>query len=119
VVGVEVEHRARPNPPPFTFELPGDQQDVIRLTFAPGSVADLRASGKVDEVVEVVRQYPDGLCAREVRAAVPGDNSVIDAALKLAEEQGRLRKGSERRPDRRGHQRQQTVWRPTVLAQHT
>jgi hypothetical protein len=112
MVGVEVEHRARAIPPPFMFELPADDQDLIRLAYQPGEIADLKVLEMVEDVVQLVAERSEGVSSREVRDLAGGRAQIVDAALARAESLGRLTRTEERRPDRRGAMRMQVVWRP-------
>jgi hypothetical protein len=111
-VAVETEHRNALEEPAWSFALPAeDSPGEIRLEWTPGGVESIKARAKADEVLRVVREAEDGLCARELRDRVPGDNQTIDGAAQWLMEQDQLVKSEERRPDRRGALRTQVVWR--------
>jgi hypothetical protein len=111
-VAVETEHRNALEEPAWSFALPTeDSPEEIRLEWTPGGVESIKARAKADEVLRAVQQAEDGLCARELRERVPGEGQTIDAAAHWLMEQGHLDKSEERRPDKRGALRSQTVWR--------
>jgi hypothetical protein len=110
-VGVEVEHRSRPDQPPFMFDLPAAGA-AFALVYQPGELGDLAVLEKVEAVVEfVAARGTVGATSTEVREAVTGRTEITDAALARAEAMGRVTRNEERRPDRRGYMRKHVVWR--------
>jgi len=85
--------------------------DEIRLVYQPGEVADLKVMERAEEVASFIAQHPEGVCSREVREELGGRAQIIDSALARLHDLGRLKRSEERRPDKKGAQRMQVVWR--------